>query len=82
MKVSNVNLPDGMQLDGYANATEWFSLITPVQVKIKAGTMSLLARKGVLDLTAIAIAPSGFLPDLSSVVVVAPDGSIVMSGHP
>ncbi len=80
LKLSTVDLPDDTQLTITVYARDYFnSAPWPTQL---AGTMTILGRKCFLNSSALWTTAPGRLPVITSVVVTAPDGTVIVSGHP
>jgi len=76
---SQVSLPDGSQLKVTVNAIDYFTLKpwTPLD----AGSITLTGGKGRLTVPSLVTTAPGRVPVVTSVVVSAPDGSILFIGH-
>ena len=80
IRLSSCDLPDGTLLTVTVHANDYYTG-APWVPKV-AGTMTLNAHAATLVVSELWTTPSGGLPVISSVVITAPDGTILVSGHP
>ncbi len=77
---SNIDLPDGTVLTVTVYANDWFT--GQPWAPRQAGTITVASRKGQLQSLGVYQTAIGAVPIVKSIVVTAPDGTFIMSGHP
>jgi hypothetical protein len=80
VKASRVNLPDNTPLAVLVEARDYYTgMPWPT---IYAGTAYVTAQNADLTVLSLYVTSPGGLPNVTRVSMVAPDGTVIVSGHP
>lgn len=80
LKVSSCDLPDGTPLTVVVDAVDYYSG-QPWPTTF-AGSVVLTSRRGSLTTSSRYVTSPGGVPIITAVTLLAPDGTVVLSGHP
>ena len=80
IRISSCELPDNTPLTVTVYANDYYT--GAPWVPRVAGTMTVISRSASLTVSELWTTPAGGLPVISSIVITAPDGTVVASGHP
>lgn len=80
LKVSSCDLPNGTPLTVVVDAVDWYTG-QPWATTI-AGSIVVADRRGTLVTSSLYVTPPGGVPVITSVTLLAPDGTVVLHGHP